>query len=128
MSGVAVPNVATFYQAPAGQRATVSGADWTGGMNKGASNAPGIGINTGDFDPKTMDWSATERLAYESGQFGLAKADIATTAPDVDALSFVQADGDIAPDAELAADSDVFNLTGQTVPEDSWVWGGYQAP
>jgi len=128
MSGVAAPNVAAYFQAPSGQRATVSGADWDGGMNKGASNAPGVGINTGDFDPKASDWSEVERLDYESGQFGLAKADLASTSADAESLSFVQAEAETAPDAELVADSDVFNLTGQTVPADSWVWGGYVAP
>lgn len=119
-------NLATYYQAPSGQRATVSGADWAGGMNLGASNAPGVGINTGDFSPKAMDWSETERLDYESGQIGQAKDDITPVSEDFTSVSFVQADGDIAAGAELVADSDVYNLTGAVVPEDAWVWGGYE--
>jgi len=126
MSGVAVPNLATYFQAPSGQRSTVSGADWVGGMNKGASNAPGVGINTGDFGPKTSDWSENERLDYESQQFGLAGEVITPVSEDFTSVSFVQADGDIAPGDELVADSDVYNLTGKTVPENSWVWGGYE--
>lgn len=126
MSGIATPNLATYFQAPSGQRATNSGADWAGGGNLGASCAPGIGINTGDYDPKITDWSETERLDYESGQIGQAKADITPVSDDFTSVSFVQADGDIAPDGEIESGSDVYNLTGKTIPEDSWVWGGYE--
>jgi hypothetical protein len=126
MAGVAVPNLATFFQAPSGQRATVSGADWAGGMNKGGSNAPGVGINTGDYSPKSSDWSEDERLDYESGQLGQAKADITPVSTDFTSVSFVQTDGEIAPGAELVALSDVYNLTGKTIPEGAWAWGGYE--
>lgn len=119
-------NLATFFQAPAGQRATVSGADFTGGMNRGGSNAPGIGINTGDYSPKIDDWSATQRLIYESGAIGQAKDDITISNNDDDfnnEVSFVQADGAIAPDGELDAGTGALNRTGKTVPSGAWCWG-----
>lgn len=119
MSGVAVPNLATYYQAPAGQRATVSGADWSGGMNKGASNAPGVGINTGDYAPKTIDWSGVQRLAYESGQFGLAKDDI--LAADGGDVGFILTVAEVAVDAQLA-ETGYYNQTGKVIPDATWVW------
>jgi hypothetical protein len=126
MAGIANPNLATYFQAPEGQRATVAGADWSGGMNKGGSNAPGVGINTGDYSPKVSDWSEDERLDYESGQLGRAKALITPVSTDFTTVNFVEADGDIAPGDELVADSDIYNLTGKEVPSGKWAWGGYE--
>jgi hypothetical protein len=125
MSGVANPNKATFFQAPSAQRATVSGADFDGGMNKGGSNAPAIGINTGDYSPKDTDWSENQRLLYESRALGQAGDDI-TIYQDADTnneVSFVQADGDIAVDAELDAGTGALNKTGAVVPTGAWCWG-----
>lgn len=119
MTGVAAPNIATFYQAPSGQRATVAAADWAGGMNKGASNAPGIGINTGDHSPKTDDWSEDERLLQESGQFGLATADI--EAADGGGVGFLESVAETAVDAQIGV-TGYYNLTGAVVPAGAWLW------
>ena len=126
MSGVANPNLPTFFQAPSGQRATVSGADWDGGMNKGGSNAPGVGIATGDYSPKDTDWSEEQRLLQESQALGLASDDINTTNNDDDSnndVSFVEADGDIAVDAEIDAGTGALNRTGAVIPTGAWAWG-----
>ena len=123
MSGVATPNLPTFYKAP-DRSAEVTGADWAGGLNTGGSCAPGVGINTGDYDPKVSDWSQDARDAQESELIGgTQKGPItAVQGADVnDQLSFVQATGDTAPDAEIVAG--VVNRTGKTIPNGSWAWG-----
>jgi hypothetical protein len=126
MSGVAFPNKSTFFQAPSAQRATVAGADFVGGMNKGGSNAPGVGIGTGDYSPKDTDWSEDERLLYESQAIGQAGDDVTITDNDADInneVSFVLADGDIAVDAELKVGTGALNKTGAVVPTGAWCWG-----
>lgn len=112
-------NLAAYYQAPSGQRATVSGADWAGGMNKGASNAPGIGVSTGLINPKTTDWDRTQRLAFESGQFGLAKDDISVTG--TDDVGFLQSVAETAVGAQIGL-TGYYNKTGAVVPAGSWLW------
>jgi hypothetical protein len=124
-------NLASFFQAPSGQRSPGGGGglslttDWTGGLNKGASCAPGVGIGTGDYSPKSSDWSEHERLIYESQQIGQTGEDITVVqGADVnDEVSFVLTAGAIAPDAELKATTGALNKTGKTVPSGSWCWG-----
>lgn len=104
----------------------VTAADWSGGMNKGGSNAPGIGINTGNYDPKAEDWPRIEDTApHESQHLGQTAEDInVVQGADVnDEVAFVQADGDTAADAVLDVATGAVNKTGVTVPEDSWCWG-----
>lgn len=119
MAGIAAPNLAVYYQAPAGQRATVSGADWDGGVNKGASNAPGVGIGTGIVSPKVSDWSEDSRLAEESGQFGLATDDLTVTG--TDDVGFLESVAETAVDAQVGT-TGYYNKTGEVVPAGSWLW------
>ena len=122
MAGVATPNLPTFYKA-ADRSAEVTGADWAGGVNTGGSNSPGIGVNTGDYDPKVSDWSQDERDPQNGQLLGDTAAPItAVQGADVnDQLSFVQATGDTAPDADII--TGVVNRTGKTIPNGSWAWG-----
>ena len=118
-------NLPTFYQAPLAQRATVVGADFDGGMNRGGSNAPGIGINTGNYSPKVEDWSEDQRLLQESQNIGQAAEDInVNNDPDFNnEVSFVEADGDIAADAVIDAGTGAVNRTGGVIPTGAWAWG-----
>lgn len=123
--GTAVPNLPTFFQAPSGQRAPITAGQFSGGANQGGGNAPGLGIATGEYDPKTGDWDRTERLLYESQAIGQTGDDITVDegADENDEVSFVLTAGAIAPDAELKVGTGAINKTGQTVPSGSWAWG-----
>lgn len=124
-------NLPTYFKAPVGQRAPGGGgglgltSDWTSGSNQGGSNAPGIGIATGEYSPKTSDWSSHERLLYESGQIGQAKDDITVDegADENDEMSYVLTAGAIANNAELKVGTGAINKTGVTVPSGAWCWG-----
>ena len=128
MAGVANPNLKTFYQGASGDRGegdVFGTTDWTGGANKAGSNACGIGVNTGDYDPKVSDWSQDERLLQNSQTISHTAAAITLDQdPDFnDNVSFVQADGNIAPDGEIKAGTAAANKTGKTIPTGSWAWG-----
>ena len=123
--GTAVPNVPTYFQGPSGQRATVSGASFTNGVNKGGGNAPGIGIATGEADPKVGDWSDDERLLYESQAIGQAAGDITVVqGADInDEVSLVTADGTIAVDGEIKSGTGALNKTGSALSSGDRAWG-----
>lgn len=128
MAGIAAPNKPQFFQAPAGQRSTVAGADFIGGMNRGGSNAPGIGISTGVAGVKAENWSDDERLIYESiaiGQVNAADINLydPITPDNNNEVSYVQADGDIAVNAEIKAGTGALNRTGAVIPNGTWAWG-----
>jgi hypothetical protein len=121
--GTAVPNLPTYFQAPAGQRAPITAGQFTGGVNAGGGNAPGVGIATGEFNPKTDDWEHTARSIYESQAIGQASDDITVDegADTNDEVSFVAASGAVAPDAIIAGGA--VNKTGQTLSSGDWAWG-----
>ena len=126
-----MPNLASYYKSTAAQRpGEVPAADWAGGVNNGASCAPGIGVNTGDYSPKPQDWSEEERAPADSAQIGQSGVDATTlelfnvvTGDDNNQPVFVQADGVTAPGAVLDVGTGAVNLTGKTVPAGAWVWG-----
>lgn len=126
MAGVANPNYKTFYQGAVGDRYGGPGLgltpDWTGGMNKGASNAPGIGINTGDYSPKTSDWSQHTRDPQNSQTISHTAAAVTTEPDGNDNASFIQTIASTAPDAQVGT-TGVFNRTGKTIPTGTWFWG-----
>jgi hypothetical protein len=125
-------NLATYYidsAARTPREVQVPLADWDGGMNTGASNAPGVGINTGDYNPKESDWPRPVAAVLEQSQIiggvqsGLFAID-ATFGPTA-LVAFVQATAAVAPDATIATVSGfpMVNRTGKTVPNGAWVWG-----
>lgn len=118
-------NLPTYFAAPSGQRSPATAGQFSGGGNRAASNAPGLGISTGTYGPKTSDWSAHERLVYESQQIGQTADDITVDeGADVnDEVSFVLTAGAIADGAELKAGTGALNKTGVTVPTGTWCWG-----
>lgn len=132
MAEILNPNIKTFYEGATGDRGSPVGtADWVGGANKGGSNAPGIGINTGDYDPKTGDWSRHVRNPQNSQTIGHTAAAINIERPAgtfTEVTAFVQAAASTAPDANLIAGPPaVVNRTGKTVPANSWAWGSRAA-
>lgn len=105
-----------------------------GGGNLAASCAPGIGINTGDYDPKASDWaridmsSAGLDIVQDSQQIGEAQSGVfcldPATVGDDEVLAFGLTTAEVAPDAIAftAAGFAMRNRTGQTVPDASWLW------
>ena len=134
MAGIAVPNLPTFFRDSALRAARaveVPNADFTDGCNDAGSNAPGIGINSGDYDPKPSDWPRINMAdpsgsVAESQQIGEDKSGINLTDGTAAVLvtAFVQATGEVAPGGQVAvaAGFAVDNLTGKTVPANSWLW------
>jgi hypothetical protein len=117
------------------RQAEAANADWDGGMNP-ASNQCGSGINTGEYSPKTQDWSETVRDGYASQWLGGVDADGfdptegATTtlallepADGNDTFAFAAADADTAAGEVFDLATGAVNRTGQTVPSGAWLWG-----
>lgn len=135
MSGIANPNLKTFFQdsvLTAARAAETTGADWDdtdgNGCNRVASNSPGIGINTGDYDPKETDWPRIDptyglgqNIGTDNGVNNRITLD--QGADQNDQVVFVAADAETAPDAVLDAVTTAVNRTGKTVPAGAFAWG-----
>ena len=135
MAGVANPNLKTFFQdtvLTAARAAEVPNADFVDtnglGCNRAASNTPGIGINTGDYDPKESDWPRIDptwgigqNIGTDNGANNRLTLD--QGADQNDQVVFVAADASTAPDAVLDVTTGAVNRTGKTVPAASWAWG-----
>lgn len=124
---MATKNLPTYLQ-PIARGAEVPNASWTTGLNSGGANAPGIGINTGNYNPKAQDWPRIADIVPHSSQSigGPLKAiDVADyVAPDInDNVAFVLTVAPVLADAELDATTGAVNRTGATVPADAWCWG-----
>lgn len=127
-------NRPTYYYKPEAIREDEAPeADWMGGMNFAASNACGIGISTAVIDPPPENWA---RIADEddAGRFSEHLGHIGSPIGVVDfphlgsKVAFVQADAETDPDGTLDAATGAINLTGQTVPDESWAWGVIREP
>ena len=116
-----------------------------GGCNRAGSCAPGIGINTGNIDPKLEDWSIADqaeavRIPQDSqhiGGDGLGAGDATNnpinavvdpygvTAIDFnDTVSFIAALAQAAPGVGYGAlNANPINQTGVTVEIGDRVWG-----
>lgn len=133
MPNANLPTYALNAVAVAARAAEVPDADFSGGMNFGAC-ANGVGINTGNYDPKDTDWPRIEDTAAHETQhiggngLGDGSTDgfviqVVDGADINDNVAFVQADASTAPDAVLDAATGAVNKTGETVPAGSWAWG-----
>ena len=135
-------NLVTYYvdsTARTARESEVSLADFDGGMNDSASNAPGIGVNTGGYDPKPSDWSQTavvdERM-QDSQIFGEAASGlncIDATFGATALVGFSVTAAPVAADAAIDLDVDgtgfaIVNRTGVTIPTGVWAWGPANNP
>ena len=115
--------------------AELPSADFDGGMNKGTCQN-GVGINTGNFDPKLEDWedsdfNGVDAIPYpaKSQYIGLDPGandlvNVVQGADVNDTVEFVVAQQDTAPGDGLgAAGAEPLNRTGQTVPTGARAWG-----
>lgn len=104
----------------------VAAADWAGGLNKGGSNAPAIGVNTGNVNPKEQDWPrVADTSARQSGVMGEGDTDINTVnGADVNnTVAFIEADSNAAADAVMDVATGAVNRTGAAVATGDFVWG-----
>lgn len=115
----------------------VPAADFDGGVNKGGSNAPGIGINTGFVNPKLSDWSVLDQaeaardpqLSMHIGGDGTFDGGLGVTIKAVqgadvnDTLAFGAADQQAVADAIYDTSSGALNKTGKTVEIGERLWG-----
>jgi hypothetical protein len=133
MAGILNPNIPTVFFDQGyidGRAVEVPDANWLDGLNLGGSCAGGLGINTGDFNPKNQDWwredAPTEAF---SGYIGIDSSpdNLITGLSDEDwkRVAFVQPSSDTLDGAVLTTylAVNVVNQTGVTVPAGQWVWG-----
>lgn len=142
MAGTANPNLPTFLlnaTTVIARAIEVPDADFAGGMNRGGSNAPGVGINTSDIDPKLDNWSLldqfsaarnpqdSQHLGGDGTTVGSPTANSPINAdqdPDFnDTLAFVVADTQAAPDVEFDTVSGAVNQTNFTIEIGDRAWG-----
>lgn len=110
-------------------------ADFRGGMNQGGSCAGGIGVNTGDYDPKSQDWQGdpvgANRDYLRSGYIGIDSGGndlVNMWREDGDhLLDFVgfgynNTPGEVAPGGALDSFLVLINETGKSIPENSFAW------
>jgi hypothetical protein len=119
--------------------------DFDGGLNLGASNAPGIGICTGVVNPKLSDWTVDDQFGVTRAPQGtqhigitglvvgsdnpLLKYDVQAAQYEVtpgvddinDTLSFIEATIAAAPGAD--AGSGVINRSDETLTIGDRIWG-----
>ncbi len=153
MAGIAVPSLPT-YELNATVVAAREAEDWplvgdvpdfVGGLNAGGSNAPGVGINTGDLNPKVEDWTTEDQhenvripqLSQHIG--GVPTVDGAESPVPVagdsafvlqcvqgvdinDELGFAVADAQVALDGDIAG-TGVINKTGTVLESGDRAWG-----
>ncbi len=107
------------------------------GGNRAGSCAPGIGINTGDSDPKLIDWTLLDQdeaprnpqFTQHIGGNGLGDGSetgnvIKTMEPAfIDVLAFLVADQQAIDGAVFHVASGATNRTGRTVEIGERVWG-----
>ncbi len=116
----------------------VSG-QFAGGMNEGGSNAPGVGINTGNIDPKLDDWSILDQAeaardpqdtqhiggdALGDGDASVHPVQAVQGADLNDTLTYIAALAQAAPGVGFgAANADPVNRTDVTIEIGDRAWG-----
>lgn len=131
-------NLVTYYvdsTLKTARESDVPLANFDNGANNAASNAVGIGINTGDYDPKASDWRRTEQMMDSQfiGEDASGLNCIDGTFGATALVGFSVTAGDIAPDGTIDADVDgsgfaIVNRTGVTIPTGSWAFGPANNP
>jgi hypothetical protein len=90
---------------------------------------PGIGIATGEVNPKASDWTRTNRTYGASQYIGLApgangRIELLFPPSDINnQVVFVTATAGVAIDAVIDATSGAVNKTGAALVSGDWAWG-----
>ena len=134
-------NLPTYHQnaATVAVRAgEVPAASFSNGMNLGGSNTCGVGINTGNIDPKLELWSVNDQFgtarepqnSQHIGGDALGLGDQSSSAIRVDqdpdfaeSANYVVADQVAAPGAVYHVATQAVNRTGVTVQIGDRLWG-----
>ncbi len=119
---------------------------WTTGVNDGGGNNAGLGINTGDYDPKAQDWNRATRATQPARYIGAGDTTRAgrddwpptnnpfpaagenvtafLSASDLnDPVMFIQANAQVAIGGNVTDGTNTgVNRTGKIVPSGSWVF------
>ena len=113
-------------------------ADFDEGMNDAASNAPGIGVNTGNYGPSTSSWAqdSTDERMQDSQIFGEDASGLNCIDGTFGATALVGFSVAAAPIADgdpIDADVDgsgfaIVNRTGVSIPTGAWCWGPANNP
>jgi hypothetical protein len=140
VAGTGAPNKPVFYRSAAAiqARSTQLGKlveQFTNGCNRGVASGA-IGVNTGEFNPKTTDFNRVLRYGVSASYIGQREAAVtanedrlwalpdagnqATTAVQV---GFNTAASSTAPLANYGTTIVCANHTGLTMPAGSWAWG-----
>lgn len=103
-------------------------ADWDGGVNFGASCAPALGVNTGNYNPDPSNWAYQDERIQDSNTIGGTASGVNVQDPilgDGSLAVWTEATAPVAPDAQISTVSGfpVYNRTGATVPTGAWLWG-----
>lgn len=116
------------------EQAGIGGA-FDGGNNRAGSNASGVGINTGDFNPNVASWRRIPQVPFVASMHiaGSAYGDgdrmtwpVAGVLPDgtLVGIAFVQAEQDTPSLGVLDPNGvNAINRTNDVVPEGQWVFG-----
>jgi hypothetical protein len=125
-------NLATYYRDSAvrtSRGAEVPAASFTDGCNNGGCAGPGIGINTGNANPKPSDWWRPATRTYGTSQYiGLVagangRLETINGADVNNQVCFVVATAGVANNAVIDATSGAVNKTGVALVTGDWVWG-----
>jgi hypothetical protein len=142
MAGINLPTYGRYEAAITAREAQTPNADFDDGLNLGASNAPGIGINTGSVNPKLSDWSVEDqhenvRAPQGSQHIGVTGIEDGSEDPlldypiqvvqgaDVnDTVSFIVALAQAAPGVGFGVgNADPINRTDVTIEIGDRAWG-----
>jgi hypothetical protein len=131
MAGLTVPNLPTYYRDSAVRTARAAeypaGTSFTDGANNGGCAGPGIGIATGEVDPKMSNAPRVSPTYGTSQYIGLVpgangRIEVLEAGPDInDQVALVVAAGAVAPDAIIA--NSAVNKTGVAMVAGQWAWG-----
>jgi hypothetical protein len=108
------------------------------GCNDAASNAVGIGVNTGTYGPSTSSWAQddTDERMQDSQIMGEAASGlncIDATFGATALVGFSKTAGIVAIDGDIDTDVDgsgfaIVNRTGAEIPSGEWCWGPANNP
>ena len=141
--GINLPTYGRNETTVTAREAEVTTADFDDGLNLGASNAPGVGINTGGKEPKVSDWTTStqygvartpQQTMHIGGDGTTAGSDNHLGDHDVqvadyeaadinDTANFAVADAQAAPDAVFHTPSGAVNRGTETIEIGERAWG-----
>jgi hypothetical protein len=139
VAGTLAPNKPVFYRSTPvitarASQLGVNISQFTNGCNRGVANGA-IGVNTGEFNPKTTDFNRVLRYGVSASYIGQREAAVTANEDRLWAIpgfdqavpavqvGFNSAASSTAPLATYGTTIVCENHTGLTMPAGSWAWG-----